>query len=440
MPDPRATLRRIRQSTLAKNTGWMLVGQGTGILTQAFTFVLLGRLLGSVQYGIYAGAFALVAIVASYSTLGSGTLFLRYVSADNSRFSVYWGNILLVTMTVSGVLVAGLYLLAPHLIDPSSAGLVLILALANCFCGQLTTCAGQVFQTYEKLRFTAGLNLLTNLLRFVASGVMLFSLHHCTAWQWSLASLAVSSVAVIVAVTMVTVKFGWPRLRPGLFFRGATEGFGYSFATSTASAYNDIDKAMLSHYRMNAADGIYTMAYRVVDIATIPILALRDAAMPRFFRAGSQSVEEAARLSMQLLRTGLPIACLASAGMWLAAPIIPHLVGNGFAQSVSALRWLCLIPIFRSVHQFTGSALTGSGLQNYRTTSQLSAAALNFCLNLWLIPAHGWLGAAWASLLTDASLGAVNWALLAVLRKRASTTVLKDPSLSAAERSPSEPA
>jgi O-antigen/teichoic acid export membrane protein len=426
MADPKAALAYLRQSALAKNTGWMLAGQGTGILLQAFNFVLLGRLLGTTQYGIYAGAVALVAIVASYSSLGSGTLFLRYVSADHTSFSVYWGNILLVTMTVSGVLVAGLYLFAPHLIDPESAGLVLILALANCFCAQITTCAGQVFQTYEKLRFTAGLNLLTSLVRSLAAGLMLLFLHRSTAWQWGLASLAVSSVAMLVAIGTVTVKFGWPRLHPKLFFRGAAEGFGYSFATSTAAAYNDIDKAMLSHYRMNAADGIYTIAYRIIDIATIPVLALRDAAMPRFFRAGANNVEEAGRLSVQLLRSALPVACVASAAMWLAAPLLPHLVGNGFKDSASALRWLCLIPIFRSVHQLTGSALTGSGLQRYRTGSQLSAAAANFGLNLWLIPTHGWLGAAWASLATDGGLGIANWSLLAVLRKR-STTQLLDP-------------
>jgi O-antigen/teichoic acid export membrane protein len=64
----------------------MLVGQGTGILLQAFNFVLLGRLLGTTQYGIYAGAFALVAIVASYSTLGSGTLFLRTSAPTTAGF------------------------------------------------------------------------------------------------------------------------------------------------------------------------------------------------------------------------------------------------------------------------------------------------------------------------------------------------------------------
>ena len=48
--------------------------------------------------------------------------------------------------------------------------------------------------------------------------------------------------------------------------------------------------------------------------------------------------------------------------MFVLAPLIPLLVGRGFAESVSALRWLCLIPVFRSIHGATGSVLTGAGL------------------------------------------------------------------------------
>ena len=59
----------------------------------------------------------------------------------------------------------------------------------------------------------------------------------------------------------------------------------------------------------------------------------------------------------------------------------------------------------------TGAALTGAGLQRYRTTTQCIAAGANFALNLWLIPLYGWLGAAWASLLTDGGLGIMNWAI-----------------------------
>ena len=40
---------------------------------------------------------------------------------------------------------------------------------------------------------------------------------------------------------------------------------------------------MLSHYGMNVGNGIYTLAYRTLDIAAMPIGSLKDAAMPNFF-------------------------------------------------------------------------------------------------------------------------------------------------------------
>jgi len=411
----RAEFQKLRSSTLAQNAGWMLMGQGLGLVLQAGYFVLLARLLGAAEYGVYAGAFALVAIVGTYSTLGSGTLFLRYVSADKTKFSIYWGNILLTTSVISGVMVLLLAVVAKHLVNPASASVVVLAAVSNCFCSQLATCCGQVFQTFEKLRITATLNFLTNFFRLAAAAIMLAWLHHASAWQWAWASLAVSLVAAIAAVVMVTVQFGLPRFMPRLFLSGAAEGFGYSFATSTASAYNDLDKTMLSHYGMNVANGIYTMAYRVVDIATIPVLSIRDAAMPRFFREGTEGLRKAATLAARLLGRASLLAALAAVVMFITAPVLPHILGHGFAGSVSALRWLCLIPLFRSFHQMAGSALTGAGEQKYRTATQLTAAGANFGLNLWLIPTHGWLGAAWASLITDGGLGMLNWTILRFL-------------------------
>ena len=414
---------KLKQSSLAKNAGWMFAGQGLSFVLQAGYFVLIARLLGTVEYGIYAGAFALVAIAGTYSTLGAGTLFLRYVSSEPDKFSLYWGNILLVTSTVSGLMVLVLHFIARHLINAESAAIVVFVAIANCFCNQLATCCGQVFQTFEKLRTTAALNLLTSLLRLLAAAVMLLLLHHANARQWALASLVVSLIAAGAAVLTVTIKFGRPSFAPKLFFTGASEGFGYSFALSTTSAYNDLDKTMLSHYGMNAANGIYAMAYRVIDIATVPVYSIRDAAMPRFFRDGREGIEKGAALAKRLLSRSVLLSLLAAVVMFVTAPIIPHIVGKGFAESVSALRWLCLIPVFRSVHQMTGCALTGAGLQRYRTAAQLTAVGINFGLNLWLIPTHGWLGAAWASLATDFSLGALNWTILKLV-SRASARAL----------------
>jgi O-antigen/teichoic acid export membrane protein len=406
---------KLRYSRLFRNAGWMVAGQGTGFLLQAVYFILLARLLGATQYGIYAGAFAFTSIAAQFSSLGSGVVLIRYVSGERKVFAAYWGNILLTTTVVSTVVIMVLYFLAPHLLNPYSAALVPLAGIANCFGAQLTAETGRVFQAFEQLRITALFNLLTNLLRAIVVVAMLVVLHHATAWQWAVASTIVTVIGTALAVGNVTVRFGWPKFEARIFRKHIAEGFGYSFAGSTTVLYNDVDKTMLSHYGMNLANGIYTMAYRVVDLASIPISAINAASITQFFHRGRSGVAPAAELSNRLLKRALPISAVLSLAMFVGAPLIPQIVGKGFAESVPALRWLCLIPVFRSMQTVSGGALTGAGFQSYRTGAQVVAAALNFGSNLWLIPAYGWHGAAWSSLATDGAMGAMNMTILQVL-------------------------
>lgn len=399
-----AEVSRFRSSSLVRNASWLVAGQGIGLVLQAVYFILLARLLGPVEYGIYAGAFAFTSLVAPYGPLGTGTVFLRYVSLAPRSFAVYWGNILAVTLLVGGATVVGLHFAGAHLLNPSSAALIALAGLSNCIFAQLIIEASRVFQTFEQMRLTAVLNLLTSAARTLAAGSLLYLLHRASAWQWAVASTAVSGLAALTTVLMICHKFGRPRFSVHVFRRHATEGVGYAAAMSTASVYNDLDKTMLSHYGMNQANGIYAMAYRIIDIATIPIFSIRDAAMPRLFKLGQQGLRATSDLAFRLLGRSAVMAAVCSVGMFALAGIIPLVVGQGFSESAAALRWLCPIPLLRSVHQMTGSALTGAGLQSWRTAAQVTAAILNFGLNLWLIPHAGWLGAAWASLVTDGAL------------------------------------
>ena len=411
-------IRRLRTSSLAHNAGWMLVGQGLNLVLQAGYFILLARLLGVTEYGIFVGAFAFVSLATPYSALGSGVLFIQYVSTNAENFAAYWGNILLATLGAGGLMTALLCLTAPHLLNPASASVVLLVALGECICRQIVFCIWQVFQAFEQLRMMAILILLAGSIRVSAVVCMALVLHHATAWQWAFWSMIVSILSAIVASAIVLVRFGRPRFVPRLFFTRLGEGFNFSFAGSTQSVYNDIDKTMLSHYGMNLANGIYTMAYRIVDVATIPVTALDAAALPRYFRQSAQGAASVVGLSVRLAWRAALIGILMSGCMFVAAPLIPHIVGQGFSESVSALRWLCLIPAFRGVHQLTGSAITGMGFQRYRTMAQFSAAVLNFVLNLLLIPRYGWLGAAWVSLATDGALGVTNSLILGYISGR----------------------
>ena len=56
------------------------------------------------------------------------------------------------------------------------------------------------------------------------------------------------------------------------------------------------------------------------------------------------------------------------------------------------------------MHYFLADTLTGAGFQAVRTCIQAGVGAFNILLNLWLIPAYSWRGAAWSSIASDALL------------------------------------
>jgi O-antigen/teichoic acid export membrane protein/glycosyltransferase involved in cell wall biosynthesis len=405
-------MKFLSKSALAKNAGWMFLGQGLGYGLRMAYFIVIARLLGVLQYGIVVGAFALVNLVAEYSRLGSGMVLLRYVSPDHSRFAVYWGNILMITSVMSGVLILILHLIAPHIVSPATAGIVFISAIGTCFFEQITVSATQAFQAFQDMRTAALFNQMTSLFRTIVAVGMLVTLHHASARQWVVASAAASAVAMIAALIVVTRRLGWPHFTPFLAWRHGKEGVEYAFASSTTSAYNDLDKTMLSHYGMSAANGIYGMAYRIIEMGTAPLTSIQLAAQPRLFQLAESGSDQPIRLGRRLMKHSLLISAATALGMYVLAPLIPLMAGRGFSEGTSALRWLCFIPIFRSVHATSGGVLTAIGRQRYRSITQIIVVALNFGLNVWLIPRYGWHGAAWSSLATDGTLALLNWSLL----------------------------
>lgn len=404
--------------SLARNSGWMLFGLGGNALLQAGAFILLARLLGVTEYGVFAGAFALVNTVTPYSSLGSQMIFMRHVSADRDSAQVYWGNMVAITAATTIFLTCALALIGKELLGSQTVALIAVLVFAGCFMTQITNNASIVFQTFEQMKSAAWLRTLSNLLRILSLAVLIVWFHHATAFECSIAILVSSAIAALLAGIWVRRVIGRMRLSEKHFRMRFWEGIGFSFAGSTTAVYNDVDKMMLSHFGMNAANGIYTLAYRVVDFATIPVNSIDIACLPRYFTLNNDGLAAVVRLAKRVVPIGAVSGLLAAGLTLLASPFVVRLAGHGFAETVVVFRWLCWLPALRGIHQLTGGVLTATGLQNYRTGAQCATAILNVVLNLILIPSHGWLGAAWASLASDSTLAVLNGLLvLFVLRK-----------------------
>jgi O-antigen/teichoic acid export membrane protein len=416
----------IREASFIRNAGWMFLGQGCSLVLQATYFILLARLLGKHEFGIFVGATALVSMVSQYGSMGSGMVLLRHVSQKHEKVAELWGNVLVTTCGAGFVLVLLLTMCGAWFIGASSGAIIVFIAIGECVCAKLAEAAGQAFQASYRLQMTAVLTTGTNLMRLAAVTSLVVVLHHTTAKWWAQASLAVSCVSALMAVTVTSLRVAWPRFRPSLLLDTASEGLGFSFASSTTSVYNDLDKAMLSHYGMVTANGVYAMGYKWIDIACVPIRAIHAAAFPRFCQQGVAGARESIAFAKQVLQTTLPYSFVCGVLLLVCSPLVIPLLGDTFQSSVSVVRWLCLLPALRSLHLSAGDTLTGAGYQRYRTGAQLAAAAFNFGINLYFIPAFSWRGAAWSSLLTDALLAATNWAILGGIVKKELANDLPD--------------
>ena len=408
----------MKQESLRDGALWMISGQGVAMLAQALYFVLIGRTLGSQEYGAFVGVAALIASLSQCSTLGMEMILVRNLSRDRSSFARTWGHALLLSTAGFLLLLAVAMLFAHFLLRPRLRLLVPFIALADGFLGKLVQLSARAFQGAGRLAWTARLTALTYLARAATAAFLWLYARdhgmHPTALAWAhiywLATLAVA----LFALALATLRLGLPRLAP-IHRADLSQGLSFSLSSSSISVYNDIDKTFLVSLGQTSATGIYSAAYRVIDAASAPIYAVYAAAAPHFFREGARSVHHAAALARRTLTRTLPYTVAAAVVLFFAAPLLPLAFGPSFRESVAALRWLCLLPILRALHYAWGSAITGSASQWNRTATQFGAAALNVVLDFLLIPRWSWHGAAIASLLTDAALALASYLVLARL-------------------------
>lgn len=413
---------QLLQRTLIRNTSWIFLGQILSLLTQVASFIVLARLLGSQEFGIYIGAVSLVAIVSQYGTFGSGFVFLQYVSADRSKALQFWSDIVLALLLFGPAFVLLSVVLGYQFLHNGQPWLVLIVALGDCFFKSLSNSIARIYQAFERMHLTAAFTLAGNLVRLAIAIYLFLTLARATATQWAIGALIASGIVAIGSVIVVLYEIGIPRLsfrhlRPHL-----GEGFIFAMSDSTQSVYNDIDKIIMAHLNMDRANGAYSLAYRVINIASLPFVSLYAAAAPRFFREGEKGIVHTLPLIRKLLPPATAVGVLISLALYFSAPLVPLLVGKDFNTTVSALRGLCIIPLLRSLQWCAGDALAGAGLQRVRFMLQLGAAGFNFGINLYLIPTYSWLGAVWSSIATDGLLALAAWCALLWLVKKHPTT------------------
>ena len=428
-----------RRPGLAADTASMLAGQGGRALVQAGYVLVLARELGPDGFGALSAVLALVALAMPFTSLGAVHLMVRAVVrepagapgqlASATVVTAVGGAVGTVVVTALGAAVLGGQVLGAQVLGagPGTGGAtagtgtatltllatIAALAAADLVGALLAELCGGLYSATGRMRRTASIQLAYSGLRLAGALALLVAPAAFTLGAWAAVYATLSLTGAAVLVVAVRRDVGPARAVPSTYLHQWRDGLAFSIGLGSQAVHNDVDKAMLARITGAGAAGVYTAAYRLVDMAFVPVRALLSAAYPRFFAAGERGIAGTLALARSMAPVSLGYAVLAGAGLLLGAPLAPLLLGADYADVVPVLRGLALLPLLKVAHYLAADALTGAGLQGGRSAWQLGVAALAVVLNLALIPTYGVTGAVVSSLACDAALTVALWGLVA---------------------------
>jgi len=417
-------LNTVLKNSLARNTLWMTAGYGLRLIIQALYFIEIARSLGVRNYGAFIGVVSLVGIVYPFGSLGGGNLLIKNVSRDDTLFAAYWGRALVTTAGVGTLLLLGVQSIS-HFVLPPEIPLLLVVhvAAADILGLNIITICAQAFQAFERLNWTAACYVMMTGGRLIGA-LILIALHPApSALDWSYLYLGCTSIVAVFTSALVCTKLGLPKFVWAYFGGEMREGFYFAASQTAQTVYNDIDKTMLTRLSTLEATGIYGAAYRIIDVSFVPVSALLWSSYPSFFRAGACGIAASLNYAKPLLRRALAYATMMCVVLLASSHFVPHFLGPGYNLTAEALRWLAVLPVLKAMHYFLSDTLTGAGYQSIRTSIQACVAVFNVLLNLWIIPAYSWRGAAWSSIASDSALVLGVGAAVLLLSMRSSQDV-----------------
>jgi O-antigen/teichoic acid export membrane protein len=416
-------LRQTWRKSLVRNTVWMLLGHASRVGLQAAYFVLAARILGAQGLGVFSGALALAKILAPFSAWSSDEVLVRRVSQEDDAYPEALGNALLI-IAVSGTL----FTLAAGAIShwlfagKVSLAVVALIGSAELVFYRLQMLVRRAFQAYERLNVTAvfkaapSVTLLAAIIGFYFTSPT----HDVEVWGWWYFG-AMLVVAAIGAVVMFR-ELGRPVFAPRAAWRQLYEGFFFALSEACKTTYTDADKILLLRLVSREVAGVYKAGYRILSVLMIPVLALMDAAYARFFRTGVHGVRGSYGFAMRLMPLTVIYASVVAAGLYLAAPLMPMVLGKGYEETVSVVRWLAPILVIQAVSYLLMQTLTGGGHQRARSLTQLVVAIGNVAGNAVLIPLYWWRASAAVAVATELLLAILVFVLCRYTARLASPT------------------
>lgn len=398
-------------SRALRNTVLVLAAKVVARLIALVTVLAMLRWLHPAPYGSFATLVNYTSIVSVVLDLGFNVLFVREGARHHGEIQRYLRNVMslrLVMSLVSLALLAGVLWLA-------GLGSLLVPGFLLMVFTSYSTLLRNGLYAVQQLGFEAVAVVLESA---VLLGLVFYGIktgRGLTYFVWAYAAqYAFSCVyfALVLAYKRIAV-IGW-RFELPLLREWFWKGLPFALTFVLTILYFRIDQPMVYAMRSHAEAGWYGAAYKPFEAllfvpmtflsVVFPVLSIYHRERP------TELLDALNRFFKALLLIGWPM----SVGIFvLSGPLTSVLLGPAYARSQPAIAILALSLGFAFINNAFIGALSAADHQASFTWAAGWSLVANVGLNLALIPTFGYIGASWATVMTEIVLGTVGWTLTA---------------------------
>lgn len=360
--------------------------------------VLLARILGPEELGVFSSAYALVGLTAFFLNLGMDTWLLRKAGLypDVRLLS---GKVLKIKANIGIVWTIVMVVLVPMVRpDLYSVTLMLICSLDVwsdvCFNTQI-----QALNVQRRMKTITWLMLLSRGGRF-AGLVILYYLGLDSAVLFALTRASATFIGFLAATWQHRPKMnteGFMSTREVI-----KESLPFGVSDFLALIYTNADVTILALMAGTIAVGLYSPASGIIHALYVIPNAIFTVIVPIMTNIGARDVNR--------FRKGLPILFgsfgIMGAIMWLilgttAEWLMPVLLGKEYQFTGEILGVLSPLLFLKFISFACAVVLVCVGWQQRRLIFQLVAAGFNIIANILVIPSYGIIGVAWVYVISE---------------------------------------
>ncbi|MDZ8085484.1 MAG: flippase [Nostoc sp. DedQUE12b] len=387
------------------NTGWLFADRILRMGASLVVGVWVARYLGVQQYGLFNYALAFVALFSPIFTLGLDDVVVRHLVRQSSNKeeilgTTFWlkflGGIASVLLAVSTM-----FLLGER--ETLKIWLVAILGIAGVF--RASDTIELWFQSQVQSKYAVIAKNTAFLLNTLIKIALILTKAPLLAFALvTLAEFAMSAIGLLIVYQVKGSSLWLWRWSVAAAKTLLKESLPLIFSGFAIMIFMRIDQVMLGQMIGDSEVGIYSAAVRISEIWYFLPAAIVSSVAPAIYAAKEKSE------SLYYQRIGQLLSLMTCISLAIALPmsflsdkIIMVMFGSGYAEAGAILA----VHIWTSLFVFMGLATSpwfiAEGLNHVSLGKTLFGAILNIILNLLLIPKYAGLGAAIATIISQAA-------------------------------------